>query len=548
MRHSGIGVRGLTVTVFKLWAPAAAHVDLDLDGRLLPTCRGEGGWHTLETDAGPNTYYRFRTGDVSVPDPAARAQHGDWSVVTDPTAYPWQDRTWRGRPWEETIFYELHAGLLGGFAGIETHLPRLADLGITAVELMPIAHTFSTRNWGYDGVLPYAPSDAYGTPDALKHMVDRAHALGLMVFLDVVYNHFGPSGNYLPHYAPAFFREDRHTPWGAGIDFRRPEVRRFFIDNAVMWVRHFHIDGLRLDAIHAIDDDGYIVELAQAARAAAPHRHVHIVVENERNDGELLSRGRIAQWNDDFHHALHVMLTGETAGYYGAYADAPAQGLARSLNGHFIQERSGPSPQLLPTAFVNFLQNHDHVGNRAFGERLIALADPQALTAAVALLMLAPSIPLLFFGEEVGAREPFLYFCDHRNPKLADAVREGRSAEFAKFPEFADPKRRNAIPDPNAPETFARSRPRLEGGEDWHTLYKELIALRRTHIIPRLKGAIAEHSEAIGPKAVRATWRMGDNATLTLFCNLGDDPVAIPAARGEMIWDRAGTRCWITLP
>jgi maltooligosyltrehalose trehalohydrolase len=495
--------------------------------------------------AAKGTRYRFRIGHTAVPDPASRLQDEEWSVVTNPNAYHWQDAAWRGRPWEETVLYELHAGLMGGFKGIEGHLPSLAELGITAVELMPIAQFPGMQNWGYDGVLPYAPARAYGTPDELKRMVDRAHALGLMVFLDVVYNHFGPDGNYLPLYASGFFREDRHTPWGAGIDFRKEQVRRFFIDNALCWVQEFHIDGLRLDAVHAIDDNGFIAELACAVRDGAPGRQVHVVVENERNDAELLSESGLAQWNDDFHHAVHVLLTGESGGYYAEYADAPAQGLATSLAGKFIRERSGPGPRLAPTTFVNFLQNHDHVGNRAFGERLTVLADETALKAAISLLLLAPPIPLIFFGEETGAREPFLYFCDHADDELADAVRDGRRNEFAKFPEFRDPAKRTQIPDPNAPETFARSRPRFDCGIEWRALYKELLDLRRTHIVPRLNGCAAEGADVVGPKAVRASWRMGDGARLTILANFGDEPVSCAVPSTKPVWDGAGTRCWV---
>jgi maltooligosyltrehalose trehalohydrolase len=533
------------MTRFRLWAPAFKQVDLDLEGRVLPMAQASEGWHELDAQALPGARYRFRIGDTVMPDPASRMQDGDWSVVADPDAYHWQDGAWQGRPWEEAVFYELHAGLMGGFGGVADHLSSLAELGITAIELMPVAQFPGTRNWGYDGVLPYAPARSYGMPDDLKHMVDRAHGLGLMVFLDVVYNHFGPDGNYLPLYAPGFFREDRHTPWGAGIDFRKEQVRRFFIDNALMWVREFHIDGLRLDAVHAIDDNGFVAELARAVRDGAPERHVHVVVENERNDAALLAGGGIAQWNDDFHHAVHVLLTGEREGYYGEYADAPAQGLAASLSGRFIRERSGSGPGLAPTAFVNFLQNHDHTGNRAFGERLTALTDETALKAAIGLLLLAPPIPLIFFGEEAGAREPFLYFCDHADGKLADAVREGRRREFAKFPEFRDPEKRAQIPDPNAPETFVRSRPRLDGGGHWRALYKKLISLRRTHIVPRLKGCVAEGADVLGPKAVRASWRMGDGTRLTIFANLGCEPVSCACPSTKPIWDSAGTRCWI---
>jgi maltooligosyltrehalose trehalohydrolase len=533
------------MTRFRLWAPATARIELELEGRTLSMVPVSDGWHEADVHVPPGTRYRFHVGDASVPDPAAHMQDVDWSVLTEPDAYRWQDGAWRGRPWEEVVFYELHVGLMGGFKGIQDRLPALAELGVTAIELMPVAQFPGARNWGYDGVLPYAPARAYGTPDDLKRMVDCAHALGLMVFLDVVYNHFGPDGNYLPLYAPDFFREDRHTPWGAGIDFRKHEVRRFFIDNALYWVREFHIDGLRLDAVHAIDDDGFITELAREVRGSAPERRVHIVVENERNDAKLLAEAGIAQWNDDFHHAVHVLLTGEREGYYGEYANDPAEGLAKSLSGKFIRERSAPGPDLSPTAFVNFLQNHDHVGNRALGERLTVLTDETALKAAIVLLLLAPPIPLLFFGEEVAAREPFLYFCDHADDKLADAVRDGRRNEFAKFPEFRNPAKRAQIPDPNAPETFARSRPRLDGGNEWRTFYKNLLDLRRLHIVPRLKACTADGADVVGLKAVRASWRMGDGARLTILANLGREPVSCSVPTSPPIWDRAGTRCWI---
>jgi maltooligosyltrehalose trehalohydrolase len=536
------------MTRFRLWAPACDRIDLELPSGVVAMKPASDGWHELEYDAPAGTRYRFRVADTPVPDPAARRQVDDWSITVEPDGYCWTDAAWRGRPWEETVFYELHVGLMGGFKQVEDHLPSLAKLGITAVELMPISHFPGARNWGYDGVLPYAPAAVYGTPDDLKRLVDRAHALGLMVFLDVVYNHFGPDGNYLPLYAPEFFREDRHTPWGAEIDFRKKQVRRFFIENADYWIREFHFDGLRLDAVHAIDDAHFVADLAREVRANNADRQVHIVVENERNDATLLADSGAAQWNDDFHHAVHVLLTGEKEGYYGDYARAPAQGLATSLGGGFIQERSGPAPRLAPTAFVNFLQNHDHVGNRALGERLIALADETALRAAVALLLLAPPIPLIFFGEEAGARAPFLYFCDHADAKLADAVREGRRGEFAKFAAFRDRETRARIPDPNALDTFERSRPKLDGGALWRTLYSDLLRLRHQHIVPRLRGTIAEGARAVGAKAVRAAWRMGDGTRLTILTNLGGGAVSVPKPNAVPIWDQDGTQCWIEAP
>lgn len=561
------------VTRFRLWAPDCTEIELEVSGGARAAMKAAAnGWHDAVRAAPPGTRYRFRAGDTAVPDPASRAQAGDVhgeSIVTDTGGYRWRNTAWRGRPWEEAVIYELHAGLMGGFAGVIAHLPSLAALGVTAVELMPVAEFPGARNWGYDGVLPFAPEESYGAPDALKHLVDEAHSLGLMVILDVVYNHFGPDGNFLPLYARRFFREDRHTPWGGAIDFREQPVRRFFIENALYWLNEFHFDGLRLDAVHAIRDTHFLHELAREIRGgAASERHVHLIIENEDNDATLLGGSFEAQWNDDFHHALHVLLTGETAGYYADYAQAPAQKLARALREGFIYQgerppggdrgHGKPSGHLPSTSFVAFLQNHDHIGNRAFGERLTALADPAALQAAVALLLLCPQIPLLFMGEEAGAREPFFYFCDHRDPELAKAVRDGRRAEFAKFPAFADEAKRAQIPDPNAAHTFERSRPQFDGPQaaHWRALYKTLLTLRRQHVVPGLNGAQAEHAEAVGEKAVLAAWRLGNGARLTLAMNLDDTSVSANLPAGTPIWGTTAaagiaaqtTLCWVEAP
>ena len=286
--------------------------------------------------AGPGARYRYRLADgLAVPDPASRAQGRDVhdpSLVVDPRAYRWRHPDWRGRKWPETVLYELHAGSLGGFAGVAARLPDLAGLGITAVELMPVNDFPGQRNWGYDGVLPFAPDAAYGAPDELKALVDAAHGLGLMIFLDVVYNHFGPDGNYLAAYAPGFFRTDIATPWGAAIDFRRPEVRRFFIENALYWLMEYRFDGLRFDAVHAIAAPDWLDEMAAEVRATVePGRHVHLVLEHDGNVADHLRQGFDAQWNDDAHHVLHVLLTGEADGYYADYA-----------------ERAGRAPGALP--------------------------------------------------------------------------------------------------------------------------------------------------------------------------------------------------------
>ncbi len=403
---------------------------------------------------------------------------------------------------------------------------------------MPIADFPGQRNWGYDGVLPFAPDAAYGAPEDLKALVDQAHELGLMVLLDVVYNHFGPDGNYLPTYAPQFFRDDIKTPWGAAIDFRRPEVRRFFTENAIFWITEYQFDGLRLDAVHAISERDWLDEMAAAVRAAAgPKRRVHLILENDDNIAQLLDGPFNAQWNDDAHHVLHVLLTGESEGYYESYAENTAQGLSRALCEGFVfqgevaahtgEPRGTPSAHLPPSAFINFLQNHDQIGNRALGERLSALADPARLRAATALLLLSPQIPLVFMGEEVGSRTPFLYFT-HHGPDLAEAVRDGRRAEFAGFSAFADAAARKAIPDPNAPETFEASRPEPgPDAEDWRELYSDLLRIRARDIAPRLRGARCEYGETLGEAAVRASWKLGDGSRLTLAVNLGEAPVEL---------------------
>jgi maltooligosyltrehalose trehalohydrolase len=502
--------------------------------------------------AGTRYLYRLGSG-LAVPDPASRAQANDvhdWSLVVDPTAYEWRT-PWLGRPWQQTVLYELHAGLLGGFRGVEKELPRLAALGITAIELMPVNDFPGRRNWGYDGVLPFAPDAAYGSPDDLKALVDAAHAHDMMMFLDVVYNHFGPDGNYLGSYAPQFFRDDLKTPWGPAIDFRRPEVRRFFTENAIYWLMEYRFDGLRFDAVHAISESEWLDEMAHAVREAVePGRHVHLVLENEGNRASHLRGDFDAQWNDDIHHVLHVFLTGERGGYYEDFAQGTAAKLARALSEGFVYqgepsqhreggERGTPSADLPPYAFVSFLQNHDQIGNRAFGERLTTLADPRALEAAIALQLLSPQIPLIFTGEETASEAPFLFFTDHHGP-LADAVREGRRREFAKFPDFADPARRAKIPDPNDVGTFERSMPHPGGerGKSRSDLYRRLLSLRAAEIVPRLLGSRSVGASVVGPAAVIAHWRLGDGTLFTLACNLGDREARLADHRfGQLLFE-----------
>lgn len=555
---------------FRLWAPSARTVELCLEGRTsVAMQRSNAGWFEhLASGAGPGTLYRYRIdGGQLVPDPASRANpqdvHGP-SEVIDPAGYDWQDGGWRGRPWHETVLYELHVGAFtteGTFLAAAQRLPYLRDLGITAVELMPVADFPGARNWGYDGVLPFAPDSRYGRPEDLKALIDAAHRLGLMLFLDVVYNHFGPDGNYLHAYARNFFTDRHATPWGAAINFdgeTSRAVRDFFVHNALYWIEEFHVDGLRLDAVHAIRDDSgrhVLIELAEAVRSGpARARAVHLVLENDDNAARYLERdgGRAvhydAQWNDDYHHAMHVLLTGETDGYYADYAEKPLETLGRILaqgfayqgehSAHRGQVRGEPSTHLPATAFVAFLQNHDQVGNRALGERLPQLASPEALHAALAVFLLGPPVPLLFMGEEFGCDQPFPFFCDFHG-ELARAVTEGRRNEFKAFERFSDEAARAAIPDPNDPETFAAAR------IDWaragapaaravSTLVRELLTLRAGRIVPRLpRLADGGATFSAGPgSALMVRWPFSDGGELVLAANLSRAAVALPAWPG----------------
>ncbi len=530
---------------FYLWAPDRDGIILEFkDGRICEMERQSGGLFTCMTKSDAGDGYRFRLDqDLVVPDPASRAQregpHG-WSVLHDPCSYTWRCSGWRGRPWHEAVIQEVHVGLLGGFAGVASQLPELAQIGVTAIELMPVAAFGGSRGWGYDGVLPYAVHETYGTPDDLKSLVDKAHELGVMIFLDVVYNHFGPDGNYLHSYAEPFFDESRQTPWGPAIAFDKEPVRRFFIDNAMMWLDEFRFDGLRFDAVHTIGNAEFLDSMASDLRSKLPDREVHLVLENEANDTDRLGESRFdAQWNDDFHNTLHVLLTGEREGYYAGFAENPTEKLARCLSEGFVYQgevppgpnahpRGKPSNQLSSVRFVAFLQNHDQVGNRAMGERLTVLADPDKLRAATAILLLCPQIPLFFMGDESGSCSPFLFFTDFHD-ELADAVRKGRRKEFAHFAAFANPSARERIPDPNDATTFAASQPMPGPGADaWRSLYCRLLGLRHRHIVPFLPGTRGIAADVLGEGALSARWKLGDGSVLAMAFNLGDEPVELP--------------------
>jgi maltooligosyltrehalose trehalohydrolase len=548
---------------FQLWAPNAGRVDLLIDNgnRILPLARSDQGWFDLTTDeAAAGTQYRFQIdGRMRVPDPASRFQPQDVngpSEVVDPRKFEWQDHSWLGRPWEEAVIYELHTGAFtpeGTFHGVEQKLDYLCDLGITAIELMPVADFPGGRNWGYDGVLPYAPDSSYGRPEDLKRLIQSAHRKGLMVFLDVVYNHFGPEGNYLHTYAPQFFTKRHHTPWGDAINFDGPEsraVRDFFIWNAIYWLEEYHCDGLRFDAVNAIIDDSrsdFLTELGQTIRDRLNgKRHIHLILENDDNEAHYLQRepdGRVhlytAQWDDDIHHALHVLLTGESDGYYGDYSGQPMKYLCRCLTEGFAYQgeysefhhgnRGEPSSGLPPSAFVSFLQNHDQVGNRAFGERIGQITSAVALKAAMEILLLAPLSPMLFMGEEFSAASPFLYFCDFHG-ELAEAVTNGRRNEFAHFAQFSSPAIRDRIPDPNAEQTFLRSKLDWESvsceyHSHWFQLYRELLSIRRRTIVPLLH-QITESAVDFCDERCRTmsiSWRLADGRRLRVSANLSGD-------------------------
>jgi malto-oligosyltrehalose trehalohydrolase len=544
-------------TRFSLWAPAANSVHLELRGAAaLPMLRDAQGLFELVAQCPTGTRYRYLIdGQLSVPDPASRGQDGDvhgYSMLVDPMAYAWSHPRWSGRPWHESVIYELHIGCFGGsYTAVAARLAHLADLGVTAVQLMPVADFSGSRNWGYDGVLPYAPDTAYGTPDELKALIDAAHGLGLCLYLDVVYNHFGSDGNYLHRYAPQFFDDRRSSAWGTAIDYSRPQVREFFIANALYWLMEDRFDGLRLDAVHAIGDSTFLDQLAMRARAATePGRHIHLMLENEANDAQRLQHGYDAQWIDDGHNVLHVLLTGETEGYYGNYRQAPAAKLARCLAQGFVYQgepspshgdrpRGSPSGHRAPSCFILFLQNHDQVGNRAFGERLTTLRDPRALRAAITLQLLSPQAPLIFMGEEWGARQPFLYFTAF-DSELGIAVRDGRRQELAAFANFADPQRRATIPDPNAQSSYLQSvldDVRDEEQRAQLDFYRRLLHIRRTTLAPRLAAASSLGARAVGAAAIAASWRLGGGDELWIGINLGQDPVTVDPPLGSLLFE-----------
>ena len=558
-------------TTFRLWAPAAKSVDVLIDGKAHALTRGKNGWYSAEmTGVKAGARYRFKIdGETEVPDPGSRFQPDDVtgpSEVIDHGTYTWRATDWRGRPWQETVLVETHVGTFtkeGTYTAMIDRLDDLVATGFTALELMPLADFPGTRNWGYDGVLWYAPDSAYGRPDDLKALIDAAHERGLMVFLDVVYNHFGPDGNYLGLYAPEFFSEDQ-TPWGVAINYMQPQARAYAVENAVAWLRDYRFDGLRLDAVHAIASHGEIPMLHELSHAvgklaADTGRLIHLVLENDDNQASLLDPAQEplagqyrAQWNDDYHHAWHVLLTTEDKGYYSDYAPHPEHYIARALASGFAYQgeasahrrglvRGEPSGTLSPLAFVNFIQNHDQIGNRALGDRIDNVAPADGIAAALAITLLAPMIPMLFQGDDFAATTPFPFFCDFQGD-LANAIRTGRRKEFASaYAKFGD-----EVPDPLSKDTFDSAtldwRERdSAAGKTRHALIKELLAIRARAIVPRLADAAFGSADVGDDGILIARWTLAGDAMLRLVANMSGQTIPSGALNedGDVIWGGA---------
>jgi maltooligosyltrehalose trehalohydrolase len=557
--------RGATTTHrgthFSVWAPSATRVDVVIEGRGVHALAAAGGG-TFEGEVigvGAGAEYRYRLdGGESYPDPVSRQQpqgvHGP-SRVIDPAAFHWKDKQWKGLQMADHVIYELHVGTFsaaGTFAGVTGHLAELKQLGVTAIELMPIAQFPGGRNWGYDGVDLYAPQNTYGGPEELRRLVSTAHELGLAVILDCVYNHVGPEGNYLGAFGP-YFTETYHTPWGKAVNYDGAdsnEVRRFVIDNALYWITEFHIDGLRLDAVHGIFDFGarhILRDLADAvhAQGEALGRAAHVIGESDLNDPKILRDDACgyaldSQWSDDLHHAIHACLTGESRGYYSDFGGVVH--IARALTERFVfdgrysayrkRRHGAPAVDVPADHFVVCIQNHDQVGNRAAGDRLSALVPLARRKLAAALYLLSPYVPMLFMGEEYDETNPFLYFVSHGDPGLVESVRKGRREEFKAFGWSAD------VPDPQAEETFRRSRldrtrSATPEGSAMLALYRALLLLRREEraLRPGDADIAVDHDEAAGWIRLTLTPR-GRGSTLIALFNLSDTRQQLALAAG----------------
>ena len=549
---------------FVVWAPQRKQVQVHLVGeepRFLPMERDALGYWRARSNAKPGMKYLYRLeGDRERPDPASRFQpegpHGP-SQIVDVRGFPWTDTNWKSPALDDIVLYELHVGTYtpeGTFQAVIPHLDRLAELGVTTIEIMPIAQFPGARNWGYDGTYPYAVQNTYGSPGDLQNLVNAAHARGLAVALDVVYNHLGPEGNYLGEFGP-YFTDHYRTPWGAAINFDgadSDEVRHFFVQNALYWLEHFHIDALRLDAIHGIFDASaipFLAELSTAVEALSVRlgRPIHLIAESDQNDARVLRAaqdggfGMQGVWSDDFHHSVHTLLTGEKFGYYTDFGDV--HHLAKTLKhgwyyaGQYScyrrRKHGNTPPKTDPSRFVVCSQNHDQVGNRAFGERLSQLVSFEGLKLAAGITMLAPFTPLLFMGEEYGETTPFQYFTSHSDAKLAEAVRQGRRADFQSFHWAKD------VPDPQAESTFARSKLNhaLAQEEPHRTLlrfYQMLLHFRREQQLSRAQHSVAEFESA---PAVMLLFGEDSRSQAAVF-HFGETPIDLGLTLPRGCWEK----------
>ena len=561
---------------FLVWAPHAENVEVHIAGptdRTIEMQRQDRGYHQAFAEGvAPGTRYDYRLdGQTEKPDPASHYQpegvHGPSEVVD--LAFKWEDAGWSGLDLADYIIYEIHVGTYtdpGTFEAVIPHLDGLKELGISAIELMPVAQFPGDRNWGYDGAFPYAVQNSYGGPPGLKALVEACHRRGLAVVLDVVYNHLGPEGNYLALFGP-YFTDQYRTPWGPAINFDGPEsdeVRRFFIENALYWTKHFHIDALRLDAVHAIVDPSarpLLEELGMEVhrRARKLKRKVYVIAESDRNDSRIIrpreagGYGLDAQWSDDFHHALHTLLTSERNGYYSDFGEV--EHLAKAYREGFVysgqysafrRRRHGNSSRRLPPErFVVFAQNHDQVGNRMLGDRLSQLVSFEVLKLAAGAVLLSPFVPLLFMGEEYGESAAFRYFVSHSDAALIEAVRKGRQEEFAAF------DWKGHIPDPQDPKTFQSCKLNhdLRSSGDPLALYdfvRELIRLRK--VLPALSRNHKEEMEAIAFEREKLLWvrRWQNDLHAVMIFNFGSGPATavlpFPKAGFGKIMDSADPR------
>lgn len=554
---------------FRIYAPGVPSIQLEIEGahKLQPLPQRSPGWFRLTTaEASAGSLYRFVLPDgTRVPDPASRFQPRDLSgpsQVMDPTAYVWNCATWKGRPWHEAILYELHIGTFtphGTFSSATSKLDHLADLGITAIELMSVADFAGNRNWGYDGVLLYAPDSAYGQPDDMKAFIDAAHARGILVILDVVYNHFGPEGDFMPEYFPQI-RSDRHnTPWGRAFNFDAPgsaEVREFVIQNALYWIEEFQLDGLRLDASHAIIDESpkhVLDELRDRVEAATCGRPIHLILEHEQNISQRLRRDALgkptsytAQWNHDITHLLAAVL-GKSCDDRTQDDSGETDKLSRAISRGFViaAEESGRdnvNAHVPPTAYIDFIQTHDLIGNRIFGDRLHSIADPAAVRAIAAILLLSPQIPLLFMGQEWAASTPFPFFSDYHG-ELAEAVRKGRCDQLAHQDPAPSPEELARAPNPQAESTLRSAQLRWDELNQpehatWFQWYRRILAVRTREIIPLLSDLTDTSSryEVLGPGVFHVSWKL-QSSELHLAANLcSTSTTAFPQVPGRELW------------